>query len=342
MSRHANIIELRRRYTGETHQQAKEAVSRIRADGYIDWWPAATASDQVVLEARIFRILSSAETNFGFGPLMLTGVTPWPDCLVMHIRPDALAAVLGALLPWSLPDIATGTANDLWGVPGLRAHGRRDSITLYRPGATGRILIPIPLGVASLLLDGLPNPFEVDAAPLWQHSPSLVTPAEAFWEREIADSDGTVDWILSGLFRRAGLIVASSTPTCWVDCWINPGDLGPEVQWEWCHGTSGAAMARRLLTGPCSLPMFTDGRGRESMVSSEQRRIRLYAADPVATGVLALRPNTLKSPLWARKPLNRIDPRQQALDSLRHASFGAESIHHEFGRHRLPSDGAEK
>ena len=187
MFRDVNIVELRRRYTGETHQQVTDAVGRRRVDGHASLWPLAGSAGQIRLEARIFRELVSADTTFGFGPLMLTGVTPWSDCLTLRVRPDALAAVLGVLLPWEFTDTATKQATDLWGVPGLRARRRADAIELYRPREMGKVMIPIPLGVGSRLLGGLPNPSVVDAVPLWRSSPDQRTPLEHRRERVIAN-----------------------------------------------------------------------------------------------------------------------------------------------------------
>ncbi|MER6127530.1 hypothetical protein ABT173_34095 [Streptomyces sp. NPDC001795] len=208
MSAPTNQAVLRRLYTGESLQQATQAVQQL-ASGQSPL-PAAEDQAQERLEARVLLGLLEFRSVYTLYPLGISAVLPTPTTITLWVESeDRAAEILFNLLP------SAGEDGEVSGVPGLRI--------------TRRLQTSIELGIldrqAHLRLAGLPSTVwrRAEAKAMtkwynpehlcWRTSPRDWTEAErghqAMWDDE---SDHFVHvqhraaWLGSGLLRRTGLL----------------------------------------------------------------------------------------------------------------------------------------
>ncbi|WP_034087926.1 hypothetical protein [Streptacidiphilus albus] len=130
-----DVVELRRRYTGETAAGAAQEIRRLARTSAII--PAAEGIQQR-LESEVMRCLLDYPSTYTTRPLRVERVVPRPDTLIVRFAADNDPDGLTDQLAWGL--FPTGGRDDMRGVPGLRlqtaAHDRLDVMLL---GTSARI-----------------------------------------------------------------------------------------------------------------------------------------------------------------------------------------------------------
>ncbi|MER5972230.1 hypothetical protein ABT112_21235 [Streptomyces sp. NPDC002055] len=227
-----DVSLLRRRYTGESVQQARRAIDLL--DPEAPPIPTAATGVQQFLEARVLVSLLELRNHYTRYPLGIAAVYPELDGIVLRVESEERAAeILFNLLPTYVSD------HEVHGVPGLRITQRdRTAVELRVLGAPTRLRLtglPATLwrnAVARMIDNWIdPNPTLL----CWQGSPSAWTDAErahhARWED--VDSEYTQvqkrgAWLGSGLLRRAALLHTVSN-TFFVDGHHDGGDTATLV-----------------------------------------------------------------------------------------------------------------
>lgn len=136
------VIDLCRRYTGETWSGAKERLSQLPQGSPLI--PAAQ-DDQAFLEAQVLRALLEHPTTYTTRPLRIMRVIPYEARPVIRFAADADPDGLADLIAWGL--FSTGGKDDLGGICGLRIHD----------AGHGRIDIGLLESDARLRLEGVPE-----------------------------------------------------------------------------------------------------------------------------------------------------------------------------------------
>lgn len=200
----------RRLYTGESVQQARQAVDALGPG--TSAIPRAASPEQQALEARVFLGLLEFRDAYTRFPLGIAAVRPEPECVSLRVESEERAAeILFNLLPAYVSD------NEVHGVPGLRImHRGRTAVELQVLDEPARLrLTGLPARIwrraMTRMLEGWSDP---DAILLcWQSSPRSWTSAEiehrARWD-DASDHFAQVQqrgsWLGSGLLRRAALL----------------------------------------------------------------------------------------------------------------------------------------
>ncbi|MFF0740656.1 hypothetical protein ACFYVL_09660 [Streptomyces sp. NPDC004111] len=131
------LIELCRRYTGESWAGAKARIQRQAPDSPMI--PSAEG-DQAFLESQILRALLEYPTTYTTRPLRVARVVPGERRTLIRFAPDADPDGLAELIAWGL--FSSGDADSLRGICGLRirreGHGRID-VGLYGTQAAVRL-----------------------------------------------------------------------------------------------------------------------------------------------------------------------------------------------------------
>ncbi|MFD4322557.1 hypothetical protein [Streptomyces sp. NPDC058548] len=138
----SDVIDLCRRYTGETWAGAKERIEGLPKGSPLI--PSARG-DQAFLEGQVLRALLEYPTTYSTRPLRILRVIPDERRPVIRFAADSDPDGLAELIAWGL--FSSGGMDDLRGISGLRlldaGHGRLD---LGLHGTT-----------ASLRLEGVPD-----------------------------------------------------------------------------------------------------------------------------------------------------------------------------------------
>ncbi|MDI5968392.1 hypothetical protein POF50_003350 [Streptomyces sp. SL13] len=138
----SHLIDLRRRYTGETWAGAKERIGLLPEGSPLI--PSARG-DQAFLEGQVLRALLEYPTTYTTRPLRVLRVMPVEGRIVVRFAADSDPDGLAELIAWGL--FSSGGKDDLRGISGLRViaagHNRLD-LGLY--GTT-----------ACLRLEGVPD-----------------------------------------------------------------------------------------------------------------------------------------------------------------------------------------
>ncbi|GHA43510.1 hypothetical protein GCM10010329_78000 [Streptomyces spiroverticillatus] len=204
------ISMLRRTYTGESVQQARQAVDALGPDA--PPIPPAATPQQVLLESRVLLSLLEFRNVFTRYPLGIAAVRPEPDSVSLRVESEERAAeILFNLLPSYVSD------EEVYGVPGLRITRRaRTAIELQVLGQPARLrLTGIPARswrkAIEQMLEQWTNPD--DALLCWKSSPRAWTSAEiqhrTRWNNpgdRFTQEQRRGDWLGSGLLRRAALL----------------------------------------------------------------------------------------------------------------------------------------
>lgn len=222
-----DVSLLRRRYTGESVQQARRAIDLL--DPEAPPIPKAVTGDQEFLEARVLVSLLEFRNHYTRYPLGIATVYPEPDGIVLRVESEERAAeILFNLLPTYVSD------QEVHGVPGLRFTQRdRTAVELRVLGAPTRLrLAGLPAthwrnAVARMIGNWIdPNPKLL----CWQSSPNAWTDAErahhARWEDvndEFTQKQRRGAWLGSGLLRRVALLHTVSN-TFFADGYHGGGD----------------------------------------------------------------------------------------------------------------------
>jgi hypothetical protein len=117
-----DVIDLCRRYTGETWAGAKERIARLPEGSPLI--PSA-GGDQAFLESEVLRALLEFHTTYTTRPLRIMRVIPYENRPVIRFAADADPDGLTDLISWGL--FATGGEDDLRGICGLRIINVRHS-----------------------------------------------------------------------------------------------------------------------------------------------------------------------------------------------------------------------
>lgn len=138
----SDVIDLCRRYTGETWAGAKERIDRLPSGSPLI--PSARG-DQAFLDGQVLRALLEYPTTYTTRPLRVLRVIPGEQRTVIRFAADSDPNGLAELIAWGL--FSSGGRDDLRGISGLRVikagHSRLD---LGLHGTTAR-----------LRLDGVPD-----------------------------------------------------------------------------------------------------------------------------------------------------------------------------------------
>ncbi|WP_405388198.1 hypothetical protein OG596_09685 [Streptomyces sp. NBC_01102] len=205
-----SLYSLRRRYTGETAQQARQAVDNLkRGEPAI---PEAASPAQRDLEARVLLSLLEFRSVYTRFPLGIKSVHPEPHSIGLAVESEERATEILFNL---LPSYASG--NEVQGVPGLRITRRdRTAIELQVLGKPARLrLMGLPARLwRSAEASTLTKWIDPDSMQLcWRSSRRSWTVAEREHQAQWDDgSDRYVQvkrqgaWLGSGLLRRAALL----------------------------------------------------------------------------------------------------------------------------------------
>ncbi|MEV5605450.1 hypothetical protein AB0L33_28815 [Streptomyces sp. NPDC052299] len=211
MSAHPHgLYSLRRRYTGESAQQARRAVDALkRGESVI---PEAASPAQRNLEAQVLLALLEFRNVYTRFPLGIKSVHPEPYSIGLAVESEERAAeILFNLLP------SYGSDNEIHGVPGLRITRRdRTAIELQVLGEPARLrLMGLPARLwRSAETSMLTKWIDPDSMHLcWRSSRRSWTVAEREHHAQWEDgSDRYVQvkrqgaWLGSGLLRRTALL----------------------------------------------------------------------------------------------------------------------------------------
>lgn len=188
-----SLIDLCRRYTGETWSGAKERIERLPNGSPLI--PAAQG-EQAFLESQVLRVLLEHPTTYTTRPLRVLRVIPSEPRPVIRFAADADPAGLAELIAWGL--FSSGGENDLRGIGGLRVaeagHGRID-VVLH--GTDARLRIE---GVPEQSWAEAEKMRTLAAAEHGEQSP-FRHPGLTAGERAFADAHG---WLTQSWLRTAG------------------------------------------------------------------------------------------------------------------------------------------
>jgi hypothetical protein len=137
-----DVIDLCRRYTGETWAGAKERLTRLPEGSPLV--PSADG-DQAFLESELLRSLLEFPTTYTTRPLRILRVIPYTHRPVIRFAADADPDGLTDLISWGL--FSTGGEDDLKGICGLRVISAR----------YGRIDVGLVGTNAQVRLEGIPE-----------------------------------------------------------------------------------------------------------------------------------------------------------------------------------------
>ncbi|MFJ1816703.1 hypothetical protein [Streptomyces sp. NPDC088139] len=207
---HQDIALHRRRYTGESVQQAHRAIDNLKPGTAPI--PVAASPAQQDLEARVLLSLLEFRNSYTRYPLGIASVHPQPDGIALQVESmERAAEILFNLLPTYVSE------DEVHGVPGLRITRRgRTAIELSVLGEAARVrLTGLP---ARLWRDAVTRMLAEWTDPddlllRWRASPKAWTDAE---QRHRVRWDDPADhfthlqrqglWLGSGLLRRAALL----------------------------------------------------------------------------------------------------------------------------------------
>lgn len=288
-----SLATARARYTGESYQQAHQAISALRAGSEPIPVPAL---EQLRFEAHVFEELLDSRAEITSHPLGIITVRPLADSLHLRVDGEETAErLLNRLMPrWEPPD------GDLHGVPGLRI--RRpytNAIELHRLGRPASVrLTGLPrrwwrLAERQLVADTL----AVGHVLCWRDAPDGWTPREVDWNAEHYEGESSYArswqrhmWLASGFLRRIALL--HTVAECHAaDGWSSL----IKTPYRWCfdlahspdHPPRLAAMARALTHPVFGLHL----RVAESWVPPDEalKNGPLVLSDAAGTGELELR-----------------------------------------------------
>ncbi|MDO0911058.1 hypothetical protein QQM39_09395 [Streptomyces sp. DT2A-34] len=138
----SDVVDLCRRYTGETWAGAKERIARLPEGSPLI--PSARG-DQAFLEGQVLRALLEYPTTYTTRPLRIVRVIPDEPRPVIRFAADSDPEGLAELIAWGL--FSSGGKDDLRGVGGLRLVG----------AGHGRLDVGLHGTTASLRLEGVPD-----------------------------------------------------------------------------------------------------------------------------------------------------------------------------------------
>lgn len=138
----SDVIDLCRRYTGETWAGAKERIARLPEGSPLI--PSAR-SDQAFFEGQVLRALLEYPTTYTTRPLRIVRVIPDERRPVIRFAADSDPDGLAELIAWGL--FSSGGKDDLRGISGLRVLG----------AGHGRLDVGLHGTAASLRLEGVPD-----------------------------------------------------------------------------------------------------------------------------------------------------------------------------------------
>ncbi|MEW2626221.1 hypothetical protein [Streptomyces sp. NPDC048106] len=138
----SDVIDLCRRYTGETWAGAKERIDRLPQGSPLI--PSAQGA-QAFLEGQVLRALLEYPTTYTTRPLRIVRVIPDERRPVIRFAADSDPDGLAELIAWGL--FSSGGEDDLRGISGLRLLG----------AGHGRLDVGLHGTTASLRLEGVPD-----------------------------------------------------------------------------------------------------------------------------------------------------------------------------------------
>ncbi|MFD6989277.1 hypothetical protein [Streptomyces sp. NPDC059943] len=207
--------EMRRCYTGESYQRARDALAALRPGEPPIPVPAEPVQQQ--FEARVLAAVLEGQESVNRYPLGIVAVYPASDQVSLVVESEERAA---ELLFWLLP--SHNAENGVIGIPGLRITSRSITSIELRQLGTGAALHLRGLPAASwrraeqVCIDKWVDPDRVMLC--WRSSPKRWTRQERELQEE-RDSSGAPmartwpagAWLGSGLLRRLPLLHAVST-----------------------------------------------------------------------------------------------------------------------------------
>lgn len=131
------LARLRARATGESYQIALRAIERTTADEPV---VAAPVPEQEQLEGWIverLHNLSWYSSRPGSSDFSIQRITPGFDQLIIELEEgSSIREFVGHVMP-----VVPPAADELVGVPGLRARPHLAGVSLYRPGLQGEVIV---------------------------------------------------------------------------------------------------------------------------------------------------------------------------------------------------------
>lgn len=255
MPRTLNLAHLRATATGERRQAAVRAITTLPARSELI--PEA-GDGQARLESLFLAALNSfdhvghpADPPFG-----IARCTPAADQVTLEVARPLMSAVLAAVLPLTVP------SEDLYGVPGLRAHHHRDHLVLQHLRLAGRIRIRLPhpqwRRIRNWLRTGLP----AGTSAHWVEHPLALTRQEEeslAWrpQTDAGAGAGQSNRLMSAMLRRLHLLRGQAVPGCdpFYNVWffsVARNDTGARLlNLEWGSRPTSLELAE-LLTEPGS------------------------------------------------------------------------------------------
>jgi hypothetical protein len=131
------LARLRAHATGESYQIALRAIERTTADEPV---VAAPVPEQEQLEGWIverLHNLSWYSSRPGSSHFSIQRITPGSDQLIIELdEGSSIREFVGHVMP-----VVPPAADELVGVPGLRARPHLGGVSLYRPGLQGEVIV---------------------------------------------------------------------------------------------------------------------------------------------------------------------------------------------------------
>lgn len=285
----SDLATRRSRYTLQAH---KHALRSIRRDGPSCGAIPRAVPHQAFLEALALERIGDWDPAgwrpdiLGFG---ITWVDPSPDCIAMGVPTRFLPDIAAVLMPTSstaeLSAPAHGREPQIWGLPGLRYRVAAKAVTLYVPGITARIQIPLAASdlwekavlIARAELDD-------NTVVFWDLAPDAWHPAERTftqaWPRRYAlgGAQYRASRLASDVLRR---LPAMCKPYSAHDLWFNYfDDEGYHLEFEWQNSGPPRDVLDLLLHRKDGLDVHIDTQGRpaEFAFSDDCTYLRLPSA----------------------------------------------------------------